>query len=547
VTDAKQPKLPPGIQLADLIPIYENGASVGTGWYGKDRDPEKVVDEEHWMSHPGPWGVRCGPASNGKVLVVVDAEHSDKGHGDGIRRAEQLHLPRTYTTRSRGGGLHCYYWVRPQLDLGREIGRWEAVDYLGTGGYVRLYPPVNACPIAELHTLPAPDDAPADASESRDRDCYEMACSLVNRVKSYEELCARVWTYSSTFADKPGDPWTRKQSDKCCRSAWNEHRQEPETKTDPTALDELKPRPLPEFAAAVQELKPRENLIGPLRMSSWGLIAAHAGVGKSLFSLALAATIATGGRLGQWQADKARKVLYIDGEMSEQDYRERLKLLNLLRDDSRLANLQILTLADYERLNLPYFSVGSTVHQRWVEGLDWDCLIVDNLECTLEPLDPKTSIWAPETWHQLTPWLNRSRARGRWIGLVDHLNSENQLQGTMSKRRGADFIMRLQGDASEADEVVAFNIFMTQRRGGKCRYGADPADLDTSWSLNQQGGWGSEAYQDEWDMAATLKKQGKSNADIAKELDLKPGTVQKHFARRDRKAKLKVIKGGKTD
>ena len=76
-------------------------------------------------------------------------------------------------------------------------------------------------------------------------------------------------------------------------------------------------------------IKPREHLIMPwLRQGESAMIYAPPGVGKSLFALSMAIAVAGGGKLLDcWQAPKARRVMYIDGEMPLDDIRERAAML----------------------------------------------------------------------------------------------------------------------------------------------------------------------------------------------------------------------------
>lgn len=75
-------------------------------------------------------------------------------------------------------------------------------------------------------------------------------------------------------------------------------------------------------------IPPREPLLTPwLREGDSGMIYAPTGAGKSIFTLALALTIAGGGSFLGWAAPKPHKVLFIDGEMPEADIIDRARML----------------------------------------------------------------------------------------------------------------------------------------------------------------------------------------------------------------------------
>lgn len=72
------------------------------------------------------------------------------------------------------------------------------------------------------------------------------------------------------------------------------------------------------------ELKPRGKLLGDwFCEGDLGFIFAFRGVGKTWLALAIAQTLATGGKLGDWQAHEPVKVLYVDGEMPPDLMRDR--------------------------------------------------------------------------------------------------------------------------------------------------------------------------------------------------------------------------------
>lgn len=76
------------------------------------------------------------------------------------------------------------------------------------------------------------------------------------------------------------------------------------------------------------EMTPRDYLLTPwLREHESALIWAAAGVGKTMLTLSLALAVAGGGSVLGWEARTPRRVLIIDGEMPEDDLRDRLVAL----------------------------------------------------------------------------------------------------------------------------------------------------------------------------------------------------------------------------
>ena len=94
------------------------------------------------------------------------------------------------------------------------------------------------------------------------------------------------------------------------------------------------------------ELPIEEHILAPwLCTRSMNMLHAKRGVGKTHFGLSIAYAVATGGNFLKWHAPKARKVCYLDGEMSAYGLQERLRAIREANPDSDLAlsNLKIYT------------------------------------------------------------------------------------------------------------------------------------------------------------------------------------------------------------
>jgi putative DNA primase/helicase len=73
------------------------------------------------------------------------------------------------------------------------------------------------------------------------------------------------------------------------------------------------------------EFDPREHVLEPiLQTQGTALLYSKRGVGKTLTSLSMGCAVASAGKFLRWQAPKARKVLYVDGEMPAVTMQERL-------------------------------------------------------------------------------------------------------------------------------------------------------------------------------------------------------------------------------
>jgi len=72
-----------------------------------------------------------------------------------------------------------------------------------------------------------------------------------------------------------------------------------------------------------------ESLLGDwLSSNTCTMIHAPSGIGKSWLAMGIGLAVAGAGRISKWQAESAKKVLYVDGEMSAHSRFKRLELLS---------------------------------------------------------------------------------------------------------------------------------------------------------------------------------------------------------------------------
>ena len=74
------------------------------------------------------------------------------------------------------------------------------------------------------------------------------------------------------------------------------------------------------------KLPPRVTMLAPIfAEKSINMIFAPRGIGKTYLALSIAYAMGTGGSLLRWQADRARRILIIDGEMPAAALQDRLR------------------------------------------------------------------------------------------------------------------------------------------------------------------------------------------------------------------------------
>jgi putative DNA primase/helicase len=163
------------------------------------------------------------------------------------------------------------------------------------------------------------------------------------------------------------------------------------------------------------EIPERELLLDPI-LPAKGLMMIHArrGGSKTFLALAMGLAVAGGTSLLRWSAPKARRVLYVDGEMTLIDLQKRVAALKAgIGVNIRNEHFRLLA-ADHT--DVP--DLATEAGQRALDPLLYgvDLLIVDNIS---------TLCWAGSdnsagSWTSMQEWILRLRKRGLAVLLVHH-------------------------------------------------------------------------------------------------------------------------------
>jgi hypothetical protein len=193
----------------------------------------------------------------------------------------------------------------------------------------------------------------------------------------------------------------------------------------------------------------RAELIGPT------------GIGKSNFALAIAWSIATGSPFLHWRARRAAKrVLYLDGEMSARVARDRMREASK-RHGSVPDNLFFINRDDYP--GMP--PLNTEAGQRFMDALiaqagGIEFIVLDNIQSLLVG-DMKEE----DGWAATLPWV-RSLTR-RAIGqLWAHHTGHDTTRGYGSKTREwqLDLVMLMTDRADKGELLVDFDLSFTKAR-----------------------------------------------------------------------------------
>jgi RecA-family ATPase len=194
-----------------------------------------------------------------------------------------------------------------------------------------------------------------------------------------------------------------------------------------------------------------------------GFIFAFRGTGKTFLAMAMSSAIANGGRCGPWQANGARKVLYIDGEMPCDDFIFRSNGLECN------GNLSVLHHEALFHLTGKVLNLADSITQEsltaWILAQGIQVLILDNLSCLFAGVKENDA----DSWELVLPWLLTLRRQHIAVILLHHSGHDrDRMRGTTRREDAAFWVMRLnQIDTPELQKGAAFLSRFTKDRNSK--------------------------------------------------------------------------------
>jgi hypothetical protein len=215
-------------------------------------------------------------------------------------------------------------------------------------------------------------------------------------------------------------------------------------------------------------IKPREKVLGLWwREADLGFLFAPRGRGKTWFSMGAAKAIAAGQPFGPWETTRARRVLYVDGEMNLDDTRDRESLLpGPPCEDLIFLHHQALYDDGSESLDLAspdaQRALSALIEERNVE-----VLFLDNLSCLFRRVAEDKA----DAWEAILPWLLDLRRQNVSVCIVHHSGRNHRdMRGTSKREDAALWIMRLDEPvAGEPDEGARFVAKLTKNRNSTSR------------------------------------------------------------------------------
>jgi hypothetical protein len=251
------------------------------------------------------------------------------------------------------------------------------------------------------------------------------------------------------------------------------------------AAPEIASIPVLEFLKTT--LPPRPCLIRGLAYDRDAVgIHSFRGDGKSLVAVHLAAHAAAGRDFLAWGIPEPVGVLYVDGEMAQQEDQARLAVAVSIAG-APLAPFHILA-ADFFTDGLPSFATpeGQAVVDRILESTPGIRLVIIDSVATLctDPAAPDEN--SAESWsHSVGPWINSLRRRGYTPIVLYHDNKSGRQRGTSAREDYFAQVLQItRPDDWHRDQPGRWNFTLTKSRGF---HSGDARDFEATLGSDPKG------------------------------------------------------------
>jgi putative DNA primase/helicase len=293
-----------------------------------------------------------------------------------------------------------------------------------------------------------------------------------------------------------------------------------------------------------RQFPPMEALLAPwLRKQYLAMVYSQRGVGKTHFGLGVAYAVASGGRFLKWQADKPRKVLYIDGEMPGAAIRDRLAaIIKSSEAEPPEGYFRIIT-PDVQNRSLP--DLADLEGQAEIGELlaDAELIVLDNLSTLMRSGVESEG----ESWLPMASWALARRKEGRAVLFIHHAGKNDTQRGTSRREDLLDVVIKLKhpGDYTP-DRGAQFSVIFEKARG---LYGDDVREIEATLGQVEGGvqAWTwREAERATQDRVVELVKLGMSDAEIATDLGKDRTTVYRARRKAEQTGQIEPRHGKRT-
>jgi hypothetical protein len=230
-----------------------------------------------------------------------------------------------------------------------------------------------------------------------------------------------------------------------------------------------------------RELPPRDYLLGNVlcTTSRW-IVYGETGVGKTLFAVDVAGAVSSGCSLLNWTGNGRRaKVMYFDGEMPAETFKERMELVaERYGPDLKLYgyNREVLGDGEMRPLNTPD---GEKWLWKELDAIKPDLIIFDSIMCLLVGSMSEEESWAPVK--PLVRQISSRRIAQIWLHHTGHDASKGF--GTKTREWEMDTVISLT-KADEGSEAIMLDFKKARLRTPQTR-----DHFETRIITRSENGW----------------------------------------------------------
>jgi len=286
-----------------------------------------------------------------------------------------------------------------------------------------------------------------------------------------------------------------------------------------------------------QDIPPRKYLLGKwMPLDSFGMLVAPRGIGKSWFCMFLAQAIASGRNqfLG-WEINQKFPVLYVDGEMSKADIKERFD--NIC--EYKLDNLHLLCSEMLYQDGRPLCLDDKDDQKAIEEALDYlqekgekpQLIVLDNLSTLRRGINENDNSEASD----LLDWLVKLRHLGYTVLVVHHSGKNGTPRGASILEVPMDFILELRKPETKAFKPVGETNFDFKFTKVRART-PQPDELELSMRADDRGllrlvyELAQRDIKPHFRVLRVIAENGKSTYEVlSEEADVAKGSIKKHL------------------
>jgi hypothetical protein len=264
---------------------------------------------------------------------------------------------------------------------------------------------------------------------------------------------------------------------------------------------------------------------------SLGMLHAWRGAGKTWAVMSMAYAIASGQDFLKWRCTRARRVLYLDGEMQAGAMQFRLaRIAKMFPNAPARGYLKIVTPDLQEGRGMPDLATveGQADLDRTIKDAEPELIIVDNLSCLARSGRENES----ESWQPVADWALRMRREGRSVLFVHHSGKGGSQRGTSKREDILDAVIALKvPKGMDGTNGAQFELVFEKARHS---HGADVDPIEAKLVEDADGnlGWSYEdALANRYDRAKEMHEAGMSCREIADELGISAATVSRTLKR----------------